>query len=97
MVNEIHGIVSNERLLAQHGEESFLRDVIAPIYEVLRKVAIMFLCCCSFHFGIYMYSGLNCLCLVKKEAKRNKGGKASHSAWRNYDDLNEYFWYVFRI
>ncbi|KAH9770737.1 callose synthase 7 [Citrus sinensis] len=28
----------------------------------------------------------------KKEAKRNNGGKASHSRWRNYDDLNEYFW-----
>ncbi|XP_022741019.1 callose synthase 7-like isoform X4 [Durio zibethinus] len=27
-----------------------------------------------------------------KEVKRNKGGKASHSKWRNYDDLNEYFW-----
>ncbi|XP_044504191.1 callose synthase 7-like [Mangifera indica] len=27
-----------------------------------------------------------------KEAKRNKGGKTSHSRWRNYDDLNEYFW-----
>ncbi|KAI4385085.1 hypothetical protein MLD38_003147 [Melastoma candidum] len=44
-------------------DESFLRDVITPIYEVLRK-----------------------------EAKRNKGGTASHSKWRNYDDLNEYFW-----
>ncbi|KAK7333642.1 hypothetical protein VNO80_30419 [Phaseolus coccineus] len=27
-----------------------------------------------------------------KEAKRNNKGKASHSNWRNYDDLNEYFW-----
>ncbi|XP_021735292.1 callose synthase 7-like [Chenopodium quinoa] len=30
--------------------------------------------------------------VVRKEARRNKGGTASHSAWRNYDDLNEYFW-----
>ncbi|VFQ64399.1 unnamed protein product [Cuscuta campestris] len=30
--------------------------------------------------------------VIQKEAKRNKGGKTSHSAWRNYDDLNEYFW-----
>ncbi|KAH9770730.1 callose synthase 7 [Citrus sinensis] len=44
-------------------EETFLRTVITPIYQVLRK-----------------------------EAKRNNGGKASHSRWRNYDDLNEYFW-----
>ncbi|XP_044487374.1 callose synthase 10 [Mangifera indica] len=26
------------------------------------------------------------------EAARNNNGKASHSAWRNYDDFNEYFW-----
>ncbi|KAG5536199.1 hypothetical protein RHGRI_023851 [Rhododendron griersonianum] len=26
------------------------------------------------------------------EAARNDSGKASHSAWRNYDDFNEYFW-----
>ncbi|KAL0561375.1 hypothetical protein IC582_001800 [Cucumis melo] len=44
-------------------EESFLREVVTPIYQVLLM-----------------------------EAKRNKGGKASHSTWRNYDDLNEYFW-----
>ncbi|KAK4275573.1 hypothetical protein QN277_018631 [Acacia crassicarpa] len=44
-------------------EETFLRDVIAPIYDVLAK-----------------------------EAQRNNQGKASHSKWRNYDDLNEYFW-----
>ncbi|KAK9726727.1 hypothetical protein RND81_05G233500 [Saponaria officinalis] len=26
------------------------------------------------------------------EAARNKNGRAAHSAWRNYDDFNEYFW-----
>ncbi|XP_020675367.1 callose synthase 10 isoform X2 [Dendrobium catenatum] len=26
------------------------------------------------------------------EVKRNNNGKAAHSAWRNYDDFNEYFW-----
>ncbi|KAK6920584.1 Glycosyl transferase, family 48 [Dillenia turbinata] len=26
------------------------------------------------------------------EALRNNNGKAAHSAWRNYDDFNEYFW-----
>ncbi|KAL5582571.1 hypothetical protein UlMin_015013 [Ulmus minor] len=30
--------------------------------------------------------------VLLKEVKRNKGGKASHTNWRNYDDLNEYFW-----
>lgn len=59
-VNQITG--ENYRI-TRHADESFLKEVITPIYDVLRK-----------------------------EAKRNKGGKASHSAWRNYDDLNEYFW-----
>ncbi|XP_076950818.1 putative callose synthase 6 [Bidens hawaiensis] len=30
--------------------------------------------------------------VLRKEAWRNKNGKASHASWRNYDDLNEYFW-----
>ncbi|KAG9444232.1 hypothetical protein H6P81_015572 [Aristolochia fimbriata] len=30
--------------------------------------------------------------VIEKEAKKNKNGKASHSSWCNYDDLNEYFW-----
>ncbi|KAL3754841.1 hypothetical protein ACJRO7_002007 [Eucalyptus globulus] len=30
--------------------------------------------------------------VLREEAKRNEGGKTSHSGWRNYDDLNEYFW-----
>ena len=28
-----------------------------------------------------------------QEAERSKSGKSKHSQWRNYDDLNEYFWY----
>ncbi|WOL08654.1 callose synthase 5-like [Canna indica] len=31
-------------------------------------------------------------CVIEKEAKRSKNGKAPHSSWCNYDDLNEYFW-----
>ncbi|XP_015901659.1 callose synthase 1 [Ziziphus jujuba] len=31
---------------------------------------------------------------IAKEARRSKGGKSKHSQWRNYDDLNEYFWSV---
>ncbi|KAH9302684.1 hypothetical protein KI387_014267, partial [Taxus chinensis] len=30
--------------------------------------------------------------IVAAEAASNDNGKASHSAWRNYDDFNEYFW-----
>lgn len=30
---------------------------------------------------------------IEKEASRCVGGTLKHSQWRNYDDLNEYFWY----
>ncbi|KAF5754287.1 putative 1,3-beta-glucan synthase [Helianthus annuus] len=71
MANEMHGtlfgnvqpVSGGTYQAAPVGEETFLRDVITPIYEVLRK-----------------------------EARRNQGGKVSHASWRNYDDLNEYFW-----
>eukprot|EP00252_Welwitschia_mirabilis_P010583 TRINITY_DN2391_c0_g1_i1.p1 TRINITY_DN2391_c0_g1~~TRINITY_DN2391_c0_g1_i1.p1 ORF type:complete len:1782 (+),score=270.87 TRINITY_DN2391_c0_g1_i1:159-5504(+) len=29
---------------------------------------------------------------IKSEAEASRAGKAPHSAWRNYDDLNEFFW-----
>nr|WJO13371.1 callose synthase 7 [Lilium hybrid cultivar] len=71
MAHELHGILfGNVHSVsggyfepAYQGEESFLREVVTPIYQVLRK-----------------------------ESQRNKNGTASHSKWRNYDDLNEYFW-----
>ncbi|XP_047308713.1 callose synthase 7-like isoform X2 [Impatiens glandulifera] len=66
-VHKLLGVVHSDPSLGiyslLHGDESFLKEVITPIYEVMLK-----------------------------EVKRNKGGKTSHSAWRNYDDLNEYFW-----
>nr|ACV04900.1 callose synthase 5 [Arabidopsis thaliana] len=30
--------------------------------------------------------------VVQTEANKNANGKAAHSDWSNYDDLNEYFW-----
>ncbi|XP_023641334.1 callose synthase 5 [Capsella rubella] len=30
--------------------------------------------------------------VIQKEANTNANGKAAHSDWSNYDDLNEYFW-----
>ncbi|KAK8463631.1 hypothetical protein SEVIR_1G386100v4 [Setaria viridis] len=30
--------------------------------------------------------------VIEKEAERSKTVKSKHSHWRNYDDLNEYFW-----
>ncbi|GAV73698.1 LOW QUALITY PROTEIN: Glucan_synthase domain-containing protein/DUF605 domain-containing protein/FKS1_dom1 domain-containing protein, partial [Cephalotus follicularis] len=32
--------------------------------------------------------------VIAKEATRSKLGRSKHSQWRNYDDLNEYFWSV---
>uniref|UniRef100_A0A5B7C9Y6 1,3-beta-glucan synthase n=1 Tax=Davidia involucrata TaxID=16924 RepID=A0A5B7C9Y6_DAVIN len=29
---------------------------------------------------------------IRAEVKRSRNGTAPHSAWRNYDDINEYFW-----
>lgn len=29
---------------------------------------------------------------IKTEVERSRNGKAPHSAWRNYDDINEFFW-----
>nr|CAD1830647.1 unnamed protein product [Ananas comosus var. bracteatus] len=46
-------------------EEAFLRKVVTPIYDV-----------------------------IKRETDRSKKIKSKHSHWRNYDDLNEYFWSV---
>jgi callose synthase len=28
-----------------------------------------------------------------KEAVKSKNGLSDHSTWRNYDDLNEFFWW----
>ncbi|EPS65855.1 hypothetical protein M569_08922, partial [Genlisea aurea] len=30
--------------------------------------------------------------VIAQEAERSRNGTAKHSDWRNYDDLNEYFW-----
>ncbi|XP_042378472.1 callose synthase 3-like [Zingiber officinale] len=32
--------------------------------------------------------------IISMEAKKSKEQKSKHSQWRNYDDLNEYFWSV---
>lgn len=35
----------------------------------------------------------SCMSTMVQEAQVNKDGNAAHSSWRNYDDINEYFWY----
>jgi callose synthase len=72
MAYELHGVltgavsmITGEKVAPAYGggHESFLADVVTPIYMV-----------------------------VQKEAEKNKNGTADHSMWRNYDDLNEFFW-----
>lgn len=38
------------------------------------------------------YSIVKFMDLCLQEAEKNKNGTADHSMWRNYDDLNEFFW-----
>ncbi|XP_060187946.1 putative callose synthase 8 isoform X2 [Lycium barbarum] len=47
----------------QGDSESFLNNVVCPVYRV-----------------------------ISEEAEKNENGTADHSTWRNYDDLNEFFW-----
>ncbi|CAN1850912.1 Callose synthase 7 [Linum perenne] len=63
LFRNLHPVSGETYESAAPDDEAFLRNVVTPIYQVVRK-----------------------------EARRNKNGKASHSRWRNYDDLNEYFW-----
>ncbi|KAI4323117.1 hypothetical protein L6164_022748 [Bauhinia variegata] len=72
MAYELHGMLSGalslttwEKVMPAYGgePESFLNNVVTPIYKIIRE-----------------------------EALKSKGGTADHSSWRNYDDLNEYFW-----
>ncbi|XP_062011839.1 putative callose synthase 8 isoform X2 [Rosa rugosa] len=72
MAYELHGMLTGavslttwEKVMPAYGgqSESFLNNVVTPIYGVIRE-----------------------------EAEKSKCGTADHSTWRNYDDLNEYFW-----
>lgn len=74
-------------------EESFLRKVITPIYEVIAKVLhACFLPHVDSDF-VVSFNSFIMLWAALQEAERSQRGKSKHSQWRNYDDLNEYFWY----
>lgn len=93
LYSNVHPVSGETYETAAPDDEAFLRNVITPIYQVLRKVFQ-----CNPLFVLFITSSFLCMLWkmilfhVKKESKRNKGGTASHSRWRNYDDLNEYFW-----
>ncbi|XVF18396.1 hypothetical protein REPUB_Repub11eG0018000 [Reevesia pubescens] len=72
MAYELHGMLTGavsmttgDTVMPAYGgsHESFLSNVVTPIYRV-----------------------------IYEEAEKNKSGTADHSTWRNYDDLNEFFW-----
>ncbi|KAB1210572.1 Callose synthase 5 [Morella rubra] len=86
MAYELHGllagnvsIVTGENIKPSYGgdDEAFLRKVITPLYRVIEKTFL---------------SDMRMLAMKFQEAKRSRNGRASHSDWCNYDDLNEYFW-----
>ncbi|KAL3576497.1 hypothetical protein D5086_021780 [Populus alba] len=65
MADELHDLLIGKKFTTAYkgASESFLRDVVTPIYRV-----------------------------IYEETVKSKNGTADHSTWRNYDDLNEYFW-----
>jgi callose synthase len=77
--------------------EAFLMKVIKPIYDTIHKVCFYFIYelknCVSFLSTFCFLCVLLISFFVLQESLRSKGGKAKHSHWRNYDDLNEFFWY----
>ena len=76
--------------------EAFLTKVVKPIYDTIAKVCFSGLFCAQkiyVNFRIDYLVSLIIVISALQEAKRSKDGRAKHSQWRNYDYLNEYFWY----
>ncbi|MQM06168.1 hypothetical protein Taro_038982 [Colocasia esculenta] len=77
------------------GPESFLKNVVTPLYMVIYEVLYPFLFSSTsltyFHTW-FIYELLHPF--LFSSTKKNNRGTADHSRWRNYDDLNEYFWSV---
>ena len=102
MAYELHGllagnvsIVTGENIKPSYGgdDEAFLRKVITPLYRVIEKVCYCNVLATLFKLEICL-SDTIVLLTTFQEAEKSKKGKAPHSAWCNYDDLNEYFWSV---
>ena len=47
----------------------------------------------SYIYVVLMYKCILCDLVGWQQAERSRKGKSKHSQWRNYDNLNEYFWY----
>jgi len=69
---------------------SFLENVISPLYDIIAAVSMA---TARGNITSYDWSCMVFLMLILlQEAANNKNGRAPHSAWRNYDDFNEFFW-----
>lgn len=100
MASELHGILSGavsmitgERVMPTYGDEpeAFLRKVVFPIYEVIQKVQwSLDLVLNVFVLSFYIFLSV---VWILKEAMKSRNGTTDHSVWRNYDDLNEFFWW----
>ncbi|KVH93112.1 1,3-beta-glucan synthase subunit FKS1-like, domain-1 [Cynara cardunculus var. scolymus] len=98
---DLHSILMGDTILSTgdsflpsygRGPESFLVNMVTPIYDVIRKVLHPTTVCYSCAFLILAVEFLIFLIMLLKEAMKNQNGMTDHSTWRNYDDLNEFFW-----
>ena len=70
----------------------FYNFIFYVMVFLLLYFSIMSLCTIISSFYPFHYLALTPPTKNVQEAGRNNNGKAAHSAWRNYDDFNEYFW-----
>ena len=98
MAYELHSMLicavsktTGEKVMPAYGggPESFLTNIVTPLYGVIHKVPKFLWCMLTF---IFFNPLSDSLCLSLKEAMKNRNETTDHSTWRNYDDLNEYFW-----
>ncbi|XP_010257473.1 PREDICTED: callose synthase 9 [Nelumbo nucifera] len=68
--------------------------MVRELDEILRQQVAQHANSCSSQDGVsFLDQVISPLYeVVAAEAANNDNGRAPHSAWRNYDDFNEYFW-----
>ncbi|PSR90233.1 Callose synthase [Actinidia chinensis var. chinensis] len=68
--------------------------MVRELDEILRQQTAQLANSCKTENGVSFHDQVICPLyeVVAAEATNNDNGRAPHSAWRNYDDFNEYFW-----
>ncbi|KAI8526298.1 hypothetical protein RHMOL_Rhmol13G0297700 [Rhododendron molle] len=68
--------------------------MVRELDEILRQEIAQPANSCKTENGVSFHDRVICPLyeVVAAEAANNDNGRAPHSAWRNYDDFNEYFW-----